>query len=96
MKNILIAFLIVFFFWGCQKECCNPENNSNSSAEIQSIVHNGISREYLIYIPSSFSGDSVAPLVLNFHGFAKTSSFRLFYWYITKFSGFSKLRIFSK
>lgn len=70
MKNILIAFLIVFFFWGCRKkECCVPENNSNSSAEIQSIVHNGVSREYLIYIPSSLSGDSVAPLVLNFHGF---------------------------
>ncbi|MBI33942.1 MAG: hypothetical protein CMP67_01085 [Flavobacteriales bacterium] len=70
MKNILIAFLIVFFFWGCRKkECCVPENNYDYSSEIQNIVHNGISREYLIYIPSSFSGDSVAPLVLNFHGF---------------------------
>lgn len=69
MKNILIASFIVFFFWGCQKECCNEENISNSSQEIQSIVHNGISRDYLVYVPSSFNGDSVAPLVLNFHGF---------------------------
>ena len=70
MKNILIAFLIVFFFWGCRKkECCIPENNYDYSSEIQSIVHNGISREYLIYFPSSFNGASAAPLVLNFHGF---------------------------
>ena len=68
MKNILSAFLIVFFFGGCRKrECCG--NLEEFSDETQYITHNGILREYLIYVPSNFSGDSAVPLVLNFHGF---------------------------
>ena len=68
MKNILIAFLIVFFFCGCRKkECC--DHFEKFSDETQYITHNDILREYLIYVPSNFSGDSAVPLVLNFHGF---------------------------
>ena len=61
---VLITILI-----GCGKE----DNISNSESyysntNAQTLVHDGINREYVLYIPNSYDGTSAVPLMLNFHG----------------------------
>lgn len=44
------------------------------------IIHDGIEREYVLYIPSSYSQDSSAmPLVFNFHGGGGTATGHRYY-----------------
>ena len=65
-------FLIVA---GCVK---NDTNNNlelgYSNINTQTIVYDGINREYLLYIPDSYDGISSIPLMLNFHGFGGSAS----------------------
>ena len=65
-------FLIVA---GCVK---NGTNNNlelgYSNINTQTIVYDGINREYLLYIPDSYDGISSIPLMLNFHGFGGSAS----------------------
>jgi polyhydroxybutyrate depolymerase len=34
-----------------------------------SITHDGIERDYILYVPEIYDGSTAVPLVLNFHGF---------------------------
>ena len=44
------------------------------------IIHDGIEREYVLYIPNSYSQDSSAmPLVFNFHGGGGTATGHMYY-----------------
>jgi polyhydroxybutyrate depolymerase len=66
------VFLIVT---GCVKNDAN--NNSELgylNTNAQTIVHDGINREFLLYIPDSYDGITSAPLMLNFHGFGGSAS----------------------
>lgn len=36
---------------------------------LKTIVHDGMEREYVLYIPDSYTGNVTVPLVFNFHGF---------------------------
>jgi len=38
-----------------------------------SINHDDMEREYILYIPESYTGDVAVPLVLNFHGYTSTA-----------------------
>ena len=40
---------------------------SNSNTE--SIIHDGIDREYFLYVPDSYDGTTAVPIVFNFHGY---------------------------
>ncbi len=72
--RILILFLVAnLFFYSCinsgeaKKDCV-----SNNSAE--KIIVNGVEREYILYIPSTYNTESKVPLLLNFHGFGGKAS----------------------
>ncbi len=60
---IMKKFTIIFIIIGLQF--------SGFSQQIipSSIIHDGIQREYLLYVPSTYTGNSPVPLVLNFHGY---------------------------
>ena len=45
----------------------------------RSIVHDGIQRDYILYIPAIYDGSADAPLVLNFHGYGSTANEQMFY-----------------
>ena len=68
MKNpfVLVTVALIFVL-GCRKN--NSGENCFSNNGARSIVHDGLSREYVLYIPSSYDGSAAAPLMLNFHGF---------------------------
>ena len=40
------------------------------SSDFQTIIHQGVNREYVLYIPDSYDGSFSVPVVLNFHGFS--------------------------
>ena len=44
-----------------------------------SIMHDGIEREYVLYIPAIYDGNQDVPLVLNFHGFGSNANEQMFY-----------------
>lgn len=45
----------------------------------ESIVHDGIERTYITYIPDSYNGIEEFPLVLNFHGFGSNANGQMNY-----------------
>jgi polyhydroxybutyrate depolymerase len=46
----------------------------------EELVHDGIQREYMVYVPSIYDGSVKVPLVLNFHGFG-TSNYTHYRYY---------------
>ena len=74
-KAILFFAILITILSGCGKD--NNINNSEScysNTNAQTIVHDGINREYILYIPNSYDGTSAVPLMLNFHGFGSSAS----------------------
>ncbi len=44
-----------------------------------SIMHDGIQRDYILYIPAIYNGNTDVPLVLNFHGFGSNANEQMHY-----------------
>ena len=55
--NLLIIILI-----GCSSDDNSKSYNANT------IFHDGINREYLVYIPESYDGSEEYPVLFSFHG----------------------------
>ena len=73
MKKSILLFTFLLTILSSCENANNPEEcYSNNNA--QSIVHDGINREYVLYIPNSYDGTSSVPLMLNFHGFGGSAS----------------------
>jgi polyhydroxybutyrate depolymerase len=43
------------------------------------IMHGGLQREYILYVPASYSGNEAVPLLFNFHGYTSNASQQLIY-----------------
>ena len=43
------------------------------------IIHDGIQRDYILYIPAIYDGSLNVPLVLNFHGYGSNANEQMFY-----------------
>ena len=44
-----------------------------------SIGHDGLNREYILYVPASYSNNEPAPLILNFHGYTSNAFEQMIY-----------------
>ncbi len=44
-----------------------------------SVMHNGIQRSYILYIPASYTGVENVPLLFNFHGYTSNATEQMFY-----------------
>jgi polyhydroxybutyrate depolymerase len=75
MKKAILLFTILFsILSSCKKyDNKNPEEYY-SNTNTQTIVHDGLNREYVLYVPTSYDGTSSVPLMLNFHGFGGSAS----------------------
>ena len=67
IKNFFFNLIIIILI-GCSSDDNSKSYNSNT------IFHDGINREYIIYVPKSYDRTSSIPLVLNFHGFGGSAS----------------------
>ena len=74
-KSILFFTILITILSSCKKDDVNDNSEEcylNSNA--QTIVHDGINREYVLYIPNSYDGTSAVPVLFNFHGFGGSAS----------------------
>ena len=63
---------IIFLFIGLS--VMNAQQTINGS-----IVHNGITRTYILYVPANYTGATNVPLLLNFHGYGSNASQQMSY-----------------
>ena len=74
-KSILLFTILLTFLGSCKKDDVNDNSEScYSNTNAQTIVHDGINREYVLYIPNSYDGTSAVPVLFNFHGFGDNAS----------------------
>lgn len=71
---ILLAGLVLFC--GCKKEETpnQPASLCYSNSNARQIMHNGITREYVLYVPAAYQAGTAVPLMINFHGFGGSAS----------------------
>ena len=74
MKKIIfiVTLLIVL---GCSSDLDKNSESCYLNTNPLTIIHDNIEREYVMYIPDSYSGNSPVPLMFNFHGFAGSASY---------------------
>ena len=65
MKKIISIFLLAVLILSCKKTSRELYNNDLNVRRIQ---HDGITREYTLYMPESYNGSTKVPLLFNFHG----------------------------
>ena len=68
MKKIIIL-CYVFIVLACSKDNDKTDTVCYSNSNTESIIHDGIDREYFLYVPDSYNGSVAVPIVFNFHGF---------------------------
>ncbi len=73
-KSILLFTFLLTILSSCEKDDNKNTEECYSNNNAQSIVHDGVNREYVLYIPNSYDGTSSVPLMLNFHGFGGSAS----------------------
>lgn len=69
MKSLCSVFFII----------CVSQFAHSQQTLAGSIVHNGLTREYILFIPGSYVTGTPAPLVLNFHGYGSNALEQMFY-----------------
>ena len=79
MKKTLLCFtLLILVISSCKNDDGKGDDYNSDECYLntnaQTIVHDGIEREYILYVPNSYDGTSVVPLLLNFHGFGGSAS----------------------
>ena len=62
-STLLTSILILLFFTAAAQQTLN-----------QTIMVDGVSRSYILYVPASYDGSSAVPLVFNFHGFTMSAT----------------------
>lgn len=67
LQSGLIILFIIMAFGSCFPEKAKESCFDNKNAE--TILHDGLMREYILYIPESYDGSREVPLLFNFHGF---------------------------
>ena len=73
----VISVIAVMLMIGCINDVKISQQtikDTQPSGEIQTILRNGETRSYVIYIPSSYQEDKPMPLMINFHGFGGNAS----------------------
>ena len=45
----------------------------------ETMIHDGITRSYTIYVPANYTPGTPAPMVLNFHGYTSNAFEQMFY-----------------
>ena len=67
MRNFLITFLILISALFSQETIYGT------------IEHDGLQREYILYVPASYTVDQSVPLLFNFHGYTSNANVQMYY-----------------
>ena len=55
------------------------KSSVHERVSLKKIKHDNVKREYLLYVPRSYSDEVESPIVLNFHGYGGTALGQLYY-----------------
>jgi polyhydroxybutyrate depolymerase len=66
-----MRYLVLFFFL--------PFASFGQQLINETIIHDGLTRSYTIYVPASYTPGTPAPMVLNFHGYTSSAFEQLYY-----------------
>ena len=74
-----ILLFIGLAFWSCTNDGIKIDKEWNKNGDIENedavtILHNGITREYILYVPEIYSDNVSVPLLINFHGGGGTAT----------------------
>lgn len=68
-KFFVIILAIVTLSIGCSDSESSTPIDFEKIQGIQTLEHDGLTREYFLYVPDSYDGVDEVPLLFNFHGF---------------------------
>ena len=82
-KHFRLLLFIGLAFWGCTNGNIASDKEWNSKGDIENedaitILHNGITREYILYVPEIYSDNVPVPLLINFHGGGGTATGQMY------------------
>ena len=82
-KHLRLLLFIGLAFWGCTNGNIASDKEWNSKGDIENedaitILHNGITREYILYVPEIYSDNVPVPLLINFHGGGGTATGQMY------------------
>ena len=69
MVKKIIILCYVFIVLACSKDNDKTGTLCYSNSNTESLIHDGIDREYFLYVPDSYDGTTAVPILFNFHGF---------------------------
>lgn len=68
MRNALLLFCF-----------CLPLFSTGQQTINASIIHDGLQRDYILYVPAKYTPGTPVPLILNFHGYTSNAFEQMFY-----------------
>ena len=71
-RLFIITIIALSMLYSCSKDNNMVPNKSITNTTglfTRTLFHDGVTREYILYVPDSYDGTSEVPLMLNFHGF---------------------------
>ena len=83
MNKHLTLLFIGFTFWSCTNDGITVDKEWSKNGDIENedaltILHNGITREYVLYVPEIYSDNVSVPLLINFHGGGGTATGQMY------------------
>ena len=83
MNKHLTLLFIGFTFWSCTNDGITVDKEWSKDGDIENedaltILHNGITREYVLYVPEIYSDNVSVPLLINFHGGGGTATGQMY------------------
>jgi polyhydroxybutyrate depolymerase len=66
-----LTALLIFILFSCTSFAQQTINGS--------IMHDGLQRDFILYVPANYAGENPVPLVLNFHGYTSNASQQMWY-----------------
>lgn len=84
--NLFLFFLLPLIFIACfsgnevmVEKTAVPPTPIQTGLLNQTLTHDGLEREYLLYVPTSYTGETAVPLLFNFHGYTSNANSQLGY-----------------
>ena len=79
LKNSYVFYvLFIFLMSSCEKNGNNSSVDENDSVIVglfnSVLSHDGLARQFVVYVPTNYNTDTDYPLMINFHGFGGTAS----------------------
>ena len=75
--NKFKLFLVLILFFSCSDN--SEEISENKGLFYQNVLFDGLSRSYILYIPSSYDDNENSPIVFNLHGGSGTAEEQMNY-----------------